>query len=111
MVALGLPRQGQHFERSTQIYIEAAFLGLAVKRRSAVDYGIRCMYEAVVFIAIQTETWCREISAEDAHPCLQILVELGKGQMELEGAPKTHLRILGIARAHQQIQGSAIPLQ
>ena len=61
------------------------------------------MDEPVVFVPVETETRCGQITAKYPHLGLQVFVEARKFQMQLQCLPEAQLRFLLIFRTHQHI--------
>ena len=111
VIVVCLPRQLHHFERPAQIHIQTTFFRLPVQRSRAVDNRIRGVHEPVIIASFQSELGRRKIAAKYPDLRLQILVELGKRQVQLQRLPKPHFGVSRVAAAHQQIHGGVMPLQ
>ena len=105
------PRQLHHFERPSQIHIQTAFFRPPVQRSRAVDHRIGGVHEPVIIARFQPKLRCGEIAAKNPDLRLQVFVEPGKRQVQLQSLPKPQFRIPRIAPTHQQIQGRVMLLQ
>src|SRR6202451_3466786 len=92
------------FERAAEIYVEAAFFGLAIQGCGAVDYRVRSADELRIVVVGKAEMRVGEIATKNADACVQKFVEARKIQMELQSAPEPFLRFLFIPGANEQIQ-------
>ena len=68
------------------------------------NHRIGGVHQAIVFVASQPETRSCQITAEDANLGLQVLVETGEFQVQLQAAPEPELSFLRVARAHQYVE-------
>ena len=94
-------RQLHHFERAAEIDIEAAFLGFAIERRRAVDYGIRGADKIAVIALIQAKAGIRQVAQENSDARVQVGLERGEIHVQLQGMPQARARFVLIARADQ----------
>jgi len=94
-------RELYHFQGAAQVHIEAALLGFAIERGRAVNHRVRGARETPIIVIGQPELGSGEIAAENVDPAIQIGLEAGKIQVQLQRMPKAFPRFLVITRAHK----------
>ena len=106
---LRAPRQLSHFQRAAQIYVQAAFLRLAIERGRAMQHRIGRRGQKLILAVRQTEMRSREVAAENPDAARrEMLAKRGKIEMQLQGMPQSPLGFAHRRRAHQQIQRFAV---
>ncbi len=104
MVVASARRELNHFQRPAQIHVEAAFLGLAIQRCSAMNDRIGGVDQARVIVVSKAEARIRQIADKYSDARIQVFFKAREFQMQLQGSPKTLARFLSTARADQQVQ-------
>src|SRR5207302_8170929 len=111
MVIIRMDSQLYNFERAAQVGVEAGLFRLAIQRSRAVDNRIAAVDQAAIFFIAQAKLRCAQIAAENMDARAQVALKFRKIEMQLYGAPQTHLGFMSVFRADQNTQRVAITFQ
>jgi len=75
------------------------------------DHRVGSVNESIVIACFEPKLGRGQITAKDPNARLQIFVESGKWQVQLQGLPEPQFGVTRIAAADQQIQGRVMLLE
>ena len=96
-------RQLHHFQRPAQVDVQARLLRFPVQRRRAVNDRVRSFHQSPVVIVRQAELLLGDIPTKNVNAGVQVIVKSREIQMQLQGPPQAHFRLVRVRRPHQNI--------